>query len=420
MAGDNAGTLKVKDNTLNATTTTAETQTINLSGTAIANVPDATTTTVGLNPASVALGGATMLNAAVADTATPATQATGSVTFYDTVGSTTTTLGSATVTSGVASLSYNATTGGANTITAAFTPSSTILFAASSDTTGQVLTVIVAPTTATLGAVSTAADSTTGITVTATESGSVGVVTGGVVTFGTSGGVGGSFNPTTCSLTVAGTCTTIYTPSGTLAVGSYSGDITASFAAVGNYAAASATGNLSITAASNVWVLNTDDSISEFRGDGTAVGSTPVISGGASTSTGGGVAFDSAGNLWSVNSTTNQLLQATKTGANVMTFAGGGLNTPVALAVDGNGVVWIANQGGSVSAFTNTGVAVSPSTTGYASNTVNAPTGIAIDVSGNIWISNGGNSTTTEILGGAAPVAPVAIGVQNGTLGVTP
>jgi sugar lactone lactonase YvrE len=419
--GDNAGTLKVKDNTLNATTTTAQTQTISLNGTAIANVPDTTTTTVGLNPASVASGGATMLNAAVADTATPATQAAGSVTFYDTVGSTTTTLGSATVTSGVASLSYNTTTPGANTITAAFTPTSTILFAASSDTTGQVLTVIpVVPTTVTLGAVSTAADSTTGITVTATESGSAGVVTGGIVTFGTSGSVGGSFNPATCALTVAGTCTTVYTPSGTLAVGSYSGDITASFAAVGNYAAASATGNLSVTAASNVWVQNTDDSLSEFRGDGTAVGSTPVVSGGTGTSTGGGVAFDSGGNVWSVNSTTNQLLQTTKTGASATTFAGGGLNTPVALAVDGNGVVWIANQGGSVSAFANTGIAVSPATTGYAGGTLNAPTGIAIDVSGNVWISNGGNNTTTEILGGAAPVAPLAVGVQNGTPGVKP
>jgi len=115
--GNGTGTASVKDNTLNASTT----QVIQLSGTAIAAVQDATTTTVGLNPASVALGGSTMLIATVADTTTPANQAVGSVTFSGTVGSTTTTLGSATVTNGVASLSYTATTGGANTITAAYT-----------------------------------------------------------------------------------------------------------------------------------------------------------------------------------------------------------------------------------------------------------------------------------------------------------
>ena len=131
------GTASIKDNSLNASTT----QTIQLTGTAIANVPDTTTTTVGLNPATVAWGGATMLNATVADTITPAMKPVGSVTFYDTVGSTTSTLGSATVTNGVASLSYNVTTAGANTITAAYTTSNTTLYAASSDTTGQVLTV---------------------------------------------------------------------------------------------------------------------------------------------------------------------------------------------------------------------------------------------------------------------------------------
>ena len=77
----------------------------------------------------------------------------------------------------------------------------------------------VAPAVAAVSAVSAPYSSTTGVTATATESGSAGVVTGGVVTFGTSGGVGGSFSPATCTLSSAGTCTTTYTPSGTLAAG---------------------------------------------------------------------------------------------------------------------------------------------------------------------------------------------------------
>jgi hypothetical protein len=126
-------------------------------------------------------------------------------------------------------------------ITARFTANNNYAAASGSST----LTITaVAPTVATVSAVSSAYGSTTGITVTATESGSAGVVTGGVVTFGTAGSVGGSFSPTTCTLSSAGTCTTTYTPSGTLAAGSYSSDITARFTANNNYAAASGSSSL--------------------------------------------------------------------------------------------------------------------------------------------------------------------------------
>ena len=104
----------------------------------------------------------------------------------------------------------------------------------------------IAPATATVSSVSTSYSSTTGLAVTATESGSGGSVTGGVVTFGVTGNIGGSFNPATCTLTSSNTCTTTYTPSGTLAAGTYASDITASFGAVGNYATASAVSTLSV------------------------------------------------------------------------------------------------------------------------------------------------------------------------------
>lgn len=144
--------------------------------------PDATATTVGLDPATVAPGGTTVLSATVADTTTSSTQAVGSVAFYGTVGSTTNTLGTATVKNDVASLSYVATTLGGNTITAVYTPSNPALFAASSDATGQVLMVnLIAPATASVSGASSGYGLTTGVTVTATEKGTAGVVTGGVV-----------------------------------------------------------------------------------------------------------------------------------------------------------------------------------------------------------------------------------------------
>jgi uncharacterized repeat protein (TIGR03803 family) len=105
----------------------------------------------------------------------------------------------------------------------------------------------VAPVVA-VSAVNTPFGSTTPVTVTATESGSSGAVTGGVVTFSVLSPATGSFSPATCTLSSAGTCTTSYVPTGTLAAGTYSNDIQASFAAVGGYSAATANNTLTVSA----------------------------------------------------------------------------------------------------------------------------------------------------------------------------
>jgi hypothetical protein len=68
-----------------------------------------------------------------------------------------------------------------------------------------------------------------------------------VATFSIASPATGSFSPATCTLSAAGTCTTTYTPTGTLAAGTYANDIGASFAAVGSYAAASGTTTLTVT-----------------------------------------------------------------------------------------------------------------------------------------------------------------------------
>ncbi len=104
----------------------------------------------------------------------------------------------------------------------------------------------VAPTVS-VKAIATPYGSTAGIVVTATESGTAGVATGGVVTFSIASPATGSFSPAICTLSAEGTCTTTYTPNGTLAAGTYANDIGASFAAVGSYAAASGTTTLTVT-----------------------------------------------------------------------------------------------------------------------------------------------------------------------------
>jgi secreted PhoX family phosphatase len=102
------------------------------------------------------------------------------------------------------------------------------------------------------------------------------------------------------------------------------------------------------------------------------------------------------------------------------TFMGGGLNFPDALAISGTGSVWVANANGSVSLFTNAGVADSPAA-GFTGNGLDVPSAIAIDSSGNVWVANSGSNSVTELLGAADPVVtPLATAAASGTVGTKP
>jgi large repetitive protein len=176
--------------------------------------------------------------------------------------------------------------------------------------------------------------------------------------------------------------------------------------------------------AGSVWLANFgNSSLSNFDFTGTAIsGSGGYTGGGLSTLVLGlTTAFDSSGNIWVLNTGTTGVSELTGAGVAVGSspFTGGGINGPAGVAVDGLGKVWIANgSGSSLSELSNAGTAITPST-GYASSSLSTPTAVGIDISGNIWLANGNNSVT-EIIGGAAPAAPLATAVGNGTTGVRP
>jgi ligand-binding sensor domain-containing protein len=128
---------------------------------------------------------------------------------------------------------------------------------------------------------------------------------------------------------------------------------------------------------------------------------------------------DSAGFVWSIGVDGSSLWKFADTGALAATYTGIGLNGATALAIDGAGHVWVANGNNSISVLSNAGALITPAS-GYTGGGINTPTGIAIDTAGNVWISNSGNDSVTEILGGATPVVPLAIGTQNGTPGTAP
>jgi hypothetical protein len=172
----------------------------------------------------------------------------------------------------------------------------------------------------------------------------------------------------------------------------------------------------------HVWVVNSAGNVSILDAGGNAV-DTAITGGGL------GIAIDKAGTAWSA-STSGSSLQLFSNFLNVgntyisptaygTAVTGGGLSGATALAADGNGWIWVANSNGTVSVFSNLGVALTPSTGANGGN-LSSPSGIAVDISGNVWVANKGNNSVTEILGAAAPTLPLTPAVVVGTPGVKP
>jgi hypothetical protein len=146
-------------------------------------------------------------------------------------------------------------------------------------------------------------------------------------------------------------------------------------------------------------------------------------------------------------------------------FEPGTVVAPTGMAIDGNGLVYLASTSGTavngtvpanLTVFTNNDTLVSPFASGYGGGSgfagVDAPKGVAIDQSGNVWVINNANksahngigpyagdyvftsglqaSNLLEFVGLAAPTNPVAasaakIGATSGataagTYGVKP
>ena len=97
-----------------------------------------------------------------------------------------------------------------------------------------------------------------------------------------------------------------------------------------------------------------------------------------------------------------------------LNFTGGGLSSPIGIAIDRSGDAWAANSGiaDSVSELSSAGVAISPST-GFTGGGLDFPQAVAIDGSGNAWVTNerssagvnGGNGSVTELSSSGTPTS---------------
>jgi Bacterial Ig-like domain (group 3) len=168
-----------------------------------------------------------------------------------------------------------------------------------------------------------------------------------------------------------------------------------------------------------VWVLNQGSTLAELSLSGAQMTSTGSSAAAASC---GGLAFDSAGDVWAVTSGSNALAEYTLTGAPVAVsgMAAAGVTKPCAVAVDGLDNAWVVNSNNTISVVDASGAAVTPST-GYQGGGISGGASIAVDNSGSVWIANSANNTVTKVIGGAAPVAtPVVTNTINNTFGTQP
>jgi hypothetical protein len=126
----------------------------------------------------------------------------------------------------------------------------------------------------------------------------------------------------------------------------------------------------------------------------------------AVTYTGGGlsapsaVAVDAGGNVWITNRGANTVTELAHSGA-VLATSSAVLSGPAAVALDATGDPWIANA----TANTLTQLSASAAVTGSASGGLSLSAGLAIDPQGNLWVSNSGAASVSEFTSTGSPLS---------------
>jgi sugar lactone lactonase YvrE len=194
-------------------------------------------------------------------------------------------------------------------------------------------------------------------------------------------------------------------------------------------AGCSSTFGIAIAASGDAWAVNNDGSaLVEFYGS-----SSPSLGSEAHTAIGNGgiaspvaLAINSLGDIWVANgsrSSANVSEYVASTGQALTGpngYSGGGTSITYGVATDGSGNMWFANSGSnSISEFSSSGVALSPAAGsgfngGYVSSGFSTPYAIAVDGSGNVWVADEGSNAVIEMIGIATPVVtPLVAGLKS-------
>jgi hypothetical protein len=170
----------------------------------------------------------------------------------------------------------------------------------------------------------------------------------------------------------------------------------------------------------NIWVANVGyGNLVEFSNGGSELSNTTTGDTDSNTIAPAAVAADTSGNsgsngnIWLASSGTSALDGFSNSGVALSStsYAGGGIKTPLGVAVDGASAVWTTNgaASGSLSRliFSSGSYAAANPSTGLG--TLNMPVGVAVDAGGNVWTANSGDNSVSEFIGLATPVTtPIA------------
>jgi hypothetical protein len=192
---------------------------------------------------------------------------------------------------------------------------------------------------------------------------------------------------------------------------------------------------IAIDGSGNAWAVNDDHlSVTEFSNSGT------VLSGTTGYSTpllySSGIAIDSNGSVWiaglDINSDVYEIIKYSQAGILLASYplniTDSGDNEPSAIALDGAGNIWNANESGvsyagtpGLSELSSSGSFISGPGGYTGGGQISVPTSLAIDSSGDVWVTNGTEfcygsrsycRTVVELIGAAVPViTPIAAGL---------
>jgi hypothetical protein len=178
---------------------------------------------------------------------------------------------------------------------------------------------------------------------------------------------------------------------------------------------------IAVDAAGNTWTVS-GQNIVETNNVGVSIGDfgTQTFASG-NTAYWSAVAIGAGGNIWALDSQNSAAVFLDPSAAYNLSgpFTGGGLNSatnPTAIAIDGLGHAWIANQGVTsvVTELNPNGSVLSPGAGFVSGGTIDGALGVAVDQSGNVWVADG-NQTLYMLVGAGWPtVNPIVTAVNRG------
>ncbi len=177
---------------------------------------------------------------------------------------------------------------------------------------------------------------------------------------------------------------------------------------------------MAIDASGNAWVANYGGVVSTISPVGVPLFANGITGGGLNSSY--GLAIDAGNHVWvtngasdgSVNNGLGTVTEISSAGQFLSGTVGygngsrrGGFSTPVGIAIDPNGTVWVVNtQNGTVTQLNSSGQTISGGS-GYGSSALAFPAAIAIDASHDAWVGNMNAEQVVKISGDGKTVQAV-------------